>query len=112
MIWHERETWREFEYYDPLGGAFAATYRPFKNTTIRLDNEYAHVKENRAQPWPAADRLSPWLNRRVADLADIRASRAGHGRQQLARLRLRSALGRGAGRPLRQPQFEFHTFAR
>lgn len=61
-IWQERKSWREFEYYDRLGGAFAATYRPFRNTTIRIDSEYADVKENRAQPWPAADRLSPWLN--------------------------------------------------
>ncbi len=62
LLWHERETWREFEFYDRQGAAFAATYRPFKNTTIRLDGEYADIKENRAQPWPAADRLSPWLN--------------------------------------------------
>lgn len=62
LIWHERESWREFEYYDRLGGAFAATYRPFPNTTIRLDGEYADIKENRAQPWPAADRSSPWIN--------------------------------------------------
>jgi len=62
LIWHERESWREFEFYDRLGGAFALTYRPFKHTTIRLDSEYADIKENRAQPWPAADRLSPWLN--------------------------------------------------
>ncbi|MDO8542196.1 MAG: hypothetical protein Q7S40_17290 [Opitutaceae bacterium] len=61
-IWHERRTWRDFEYYDRLGGAFALTYRPFKNTTVRLDSEYADIKESKAQPWPAADRLSPWLN--------------------------------------------------
>ncbi len=62
VVWQERETWREFEYYDRLGGAFALTYRPFRHTTIRLDSEYADIKENRAQPWPAADRISPWLN--------------------------------------------------
>ncbi len=61
-IWHERKTWRDFEYYDRLGGAFALTYRPFKNTTVRLDSEYADIKESKAQPWPAADRISPWLN--------------------------------------------------
>lgn len=61
-IWHERQTWRDFEYYDRLGGAFALTYRPFRNTTVRLDSEYADSRENKAQPWPAADRLSPWLN--------------------------------------------------
>jgi len=62
LVWQERETWRDFEYYNRLGGAFALTYRPFRNTTLRLDSEYADIKENRAQPWPAADRISPWRN--------------------------------------------------
>lgn len=62
LVWQERQTWREFEYYDRLGGALALTYRPFRNTTFRIDSEYADIKENRAQPWPAADRISPWLN--------------------------------------------------
>lgn len=61
-VWQERQTWRDFEYHDRLGGAFALTYRPLKNTTIRLDAEYSDIEENKAQPWPAADRLSPWLN--------------------------------------------------
>ena len=61
-VWHERKTWRDFEYHDRLGGALAVTYRPFRNTAIRLDAEYSDIKENKAQPWPAADRLSPWLN--------------------------------------------------
>jgi iron complex outermembrane receptor protein len=61
-VWHERETWRDFEYHDRLGGAFALTYRPFRHTQVRLDAEYTDIRENKAQPWPAADRLSPWLN--------------------------------------------------
>jgi iron complex outermembrane receptor protein len=61
-VWQERESWREFEYHDRLGSAFALTYRPFRHTQVRLDAEYTHVKESKAQPWPAADRLSPWLN--------------------------------------------------
>lgn len=61
-VWHERKSWRDFEYQDRLGGAFALTYRPFRNTSIRLDTEYSDIKESKAQPWPAADRISPWLN--------------------------------------------------
>ncbi len=61
-VWHERETWRDFEYHDRFGSAFALTYRPFRHTQVRLDGEYTHINENKAQPWPAADRLSPWLN--------------------------------------------------
>jgi outer membrane receptor protein involved in Fe transport len=61
-VWHDKESWRDFEYQDRLGGAFALTYRPFKNTIVRIDSEYSDIKENKAQPWPAADRISPWLN--------------------------------------------------
>ena len=61
-VWHEKQSWRDFEYHDRLGGALADTYRPFRNTTVRIDAEYSDIKENKAQPWPAADRLSPWLN--------------------------------------------------
>ena len=61
-VWQERHSWRDFEYHDRLGSAFALTYRPFRHTQVRLDAEYSHVKESKAQLWPAADRLSPWLN--------------------------------------------------
>jgi iron complex outermembrane receptor protein len=61
-VWQERGSWRDFEYHDRRGAAFALTYRPFKHTQVRLDGEYSDIKENKAQPWPAADRLSPWLN--------------------------------------------------
>ena len=61
-VWHEKKSWRDFEYQDRQGASFALTYRPFQRTTVRLDGEYADVEENKAQPWPAADRLSPWLN--------------------------------------------------
>jgi hypothetical protein len=43
-------------------GAPALTYRPFRNTQVRLDGEDSDIRENKAQPWPAADRISPWLN--------------------------------------------------
>lgn len=62
LLWQDRETWRDFEFYKRKGSALALTYRPFQNTTIRFDGEYGTIKDNRAQPWPAADRLSPWLN--------------------------------------------------
>ncbi len=58
----DKKSWRDFEFQDRLGGAFALTFRPFRHTTIRVDSEYSDIKENKAQPWPAADRLSPWLN--------------------------------------------------
>lgn len=61
-VWQDKKSWRDFEYQDRLGGALAVTFRPFRNTTVRLDSEYSDIKENKAQPWPAADRISPWLN--------------------------------------------------
>ena len=61
-VWQDKESWRDFEYQKRLGGALALTFRPFRHTTVRIDSEYSDIKENKAQPWPAADRISPWLN--------------------------------------------------
>ncbi len=61
-VWQDKASWRDFEYQKRLGGALALTFRPFRHTTVRLDSEYSDIKENKAQPWPAADRISPWLN--------------------------------------------------
>ncbi len=62
LLWQDRESWREFEFYKRKGAALALTFRPLQNTTIRFDSEFGTIKDNRAQPWPAADRLTPWLN--------------------------------------------------
>ena len=61
LLWQKREGWREFDKLERTGAALAMTYRPFKGTEIRLDGEYGDVKQVVAQPWPAQERLQPWL---------------------------------------------------
>jgi outer membrane receptor protein involved in Fe transport len=78
-VWQEKKSWRDFEYQDRLGGALALTYRPFRHTTVRLDSEHTDIKENKAQPWPAADRLSPWLDAGSPRSATYGAAVAGTG---------------------------------
>ena len=61
LLWQKREGWREFDKLERTGAALAVTYRPFKGTEIRLDGEYGDVQQVVAQPWPAQERLQPWL---------------------------------------------------
>jgi len=62
LLWQDRKGWREFDRLDRTGAALAVTYRPFKNTEIRFDGEYGDVNQVVAQPWPAQERLQPWLD--------------------------------------------------
>jgi iron complex outermembrane receptor protein len=61
LLWQNRDGWREFDHLERTGVALAATFRPFKHTEIRFDGEYGDVKQVVAQPWPAQERLQPWL---------------------------------------------------
>lgn len=61
VLWQERDGWRDFDHLERTGVALAATFRPFKHTEIRFDGEYGDVKQVVAQPWPAQERLQPWL---------------------------------------------------
>jgi len=62
LLWQDRKGWREFDRLDRTGAALAVTYRPFKHTEIRLDSEYGDVNQTVSQPWPAQERLQPWLD--------------------------------------------------
>jgi outer membrane receptor protein involved in Fe transport len=62
LLWQDRKGWREFDRLDRTGAALAVTYRPFRNTEIRLDSEYGDVNQVVSQPWPAQERLQPWLD--------------------------------------------------
>ncbi len=62
LLWQDRKGWREFDRLDRTGAALAVTYRPFKHTEIRLDSEYGDVNQVVSQPWPAQERLQPWLD--------------------------------------------------
>ena len=42
--------------------ALALTWRPFSRTSIRLDTEYGVIEQVKAQPWPAFDGVSPWID--------------------------------------------------
>src|SRR5687768_1769456 len=61
LLWQDAEGYREFEYNKKKAGHLAATYRPFKKTTIKAEFEKAEYDENRARPWTPVDRYSAWL---------------------------------------------------
>jgi len=44
-VWHEKKSWRDFEYHDRLGGALAVTHRPFQKTTVRIDADCGRTPE-------------------------------------------------------------------
>ena len=79
LLWQDRQGWREFDRLDRTGAALAVTYRPFKNTEIRLDSEYGDVNQVVAQPWPAQERLQPWLDAGRPISATFGAAVAGTG---------------------------------
>lgn len=60
LLWHDKDDWREFKTSQRIGGALAATYRPFKNTEIRFDGEYGDVNQIHAQPYPAGEGYVAW----------------------------------------------------
>ncbi|MBL9200851.1 MAG: TonB-dependent receptor plug domain-containing protein [Opitutaceae bacterium] len=62
LLWQDRKGWREFDRLERTGAALAVTYRPFRNTEIRLDSEYGDVNQVVSQPWPAQERLQQWLD--------------------------------------------------
>ena len=62
LMYQEKHDWREFVQSDRKAGALAVTYRPFRNTEIRLDGEYGDVDQILAAPWPAHELFVGWVN--------------------------------------------------
>lgn len=60
-VTQDKKSWRDFEYQKRNQAALAATFRPFKNTELRLDAEYGKIDELNGQPWPAGDAVLAWL---------------------------------------------------
>ncbi len=60
LLWQDKNDWREFQSSERRAGAFAATYRPFKSTEIRLDGEYGDVNQVHVQPYPAGEGFVGW----------------------------------------------------
>jgi hypothetical protein len=61
LVEEERRTWREVEYYDQRRLHLAATWRPFRGTTVRAEWERGLVDQVRARPWAGRDRFTPWV---------------------------------------------------
>jgi outer membrane receptor protein involved in Fe transport len=59
---HDADGYYDFEYVKRYAAMFSATYRPFKQTTIRLELERANFEENRARPFPVGNRFQNWAN--------------------------------------------------
>lgn len=62
FLFQGRDDWREFVDSERMGAAFAATWRPFKNTEIRFDGEYGDVDQTITAPWPAQERYQAWVS--------------------------------------------------
>lgn len=60
-LWEDREGWRDFEFAKRIGVAFATTYRPWRNTQLRLNYEYMDTKQNQAYPFPSSDFSGAWI---------------------------------------------------
>ena len=60
LLWQDKNDWREFKTSERRAGALAATYRPFKNTEVRVDSEYGDVDQLHAQPYPAREGFVGW----------------------------------------------------
>jgi outer membrane receptor for ferric coprogen and ferric-rhodotorulic acid len=61
VLWQDRQSWREFEFLKTKAGALSTTYRPFRQTEIRLQGEYADRQQLNAMPWPSADYTGDWI---------------------------------------------------
>jgi iron complex outermembrane receptor protein len=61
VLWQDRKSWREFEFLKTKAGALSTTYRPFRQTEIRLQGEYADRQQLNAMPWPSADYTGEWI---------------------------------------------------
>jgi iron complex outermembrane receptor protein len=62
LLYQTRQAWRDVEYMKRRSGALAMTWKLFAKTTLRLDSEFGQVDQVKAQPWPAFDAVTPWLN--------------------------------------------------
>ncbi|MSU48301.1 MAG: hypothetical protein EXS37_04275 [Opitutus sp.] len=62
LLHQSRQAWRDVDYMKRKSGALALTWKPFAKTTLRLDSELGQVDQVKAQPWPAFDAVTPWIN--------------------------------------------------
>lgn len=60
VLWQKANGYREFEFDNRKAAAIAATWRPFRKTTLKVDIERAEFDANRARPWTPVDRYSIW----------------------------------------------------
>jgi outer membrane receptor protein involved in Fe transport len=61
-VYQERESWRDFEFLKLKGGALGATWRPWKNTSVRVQSEYIDRQQIVAYPWGPVDIVGAWLD--------------------------------------------------
>jgi outer membrane receptor protein involved in Fe transport len=57
----QKRSWRDFENQNRTAGAFAATYRPFRQTEVRVDAEFGKGYQVLANPFRTGDKVSAWL---------------------------------------------------
>jgi len=58
----DRESWREFEFLRLKGAALGATWRPWKDTSVRVQSEYVDRRQIVAYPWGPVDMSGAWID--------------------------------------------------
>ncbi len=61
LLEHDANGFYDFEEIERRAATLTATWRPFRDTTIRLEAERARFHDERARPFPIGDRLSDWI---------------------------------------------------
>lgn len=61
LLAHDRGSWRDFVESERRGAAFAASYRPFGNTEIRLDAEHGNFDRVTSNAYLPGDSVTPWI---------------------------------------------------
>jgi iron complex outermembrane recepter protein len=60
LMMQRADAFRDFESDDQERGALALEWRPTASTTVRLNGERGHMKQNRVRPWLPWDQISVW----------------------------------------------------
>ncbi len=60
LMMQRADGYRDFESDDQERGALALEWRPTSSTTVRLNGERGHLKQNKVRPWLPWDSISQW----------------------------------------------------
>ncbi len=62
LLGQDADGYRDFEFQEKKGIALAGTWRPFRQTQIRIEGEKINIDENRSRPWTVWDGYTAWVD--------------------------------------------------